>query len=272
MKKFFSDLQDEFTNNALKLSSSVQSTQKQETGDGPLQQNNLQLQTYKLPKGTIVANLTESGEVSTTCSTEVPIPKSLTEEGDGVGVDSLPVRIPSTLRISEVDSGIIKLPELTKSLEAEAATTPSPANDATTSTRTTAAPGSTVTRKPDPQHTELSQEMESLSSLNLDLVDSLDLDLEELEGMSDKDLDALDANSPEKKRMNISKILSGTPAPRKLVDSSTKLKRKREDEDPNKSKKRQSYASPEIKAEAPDYMKGLSQSGRVRKAKKMFDL
>ena len=63
------------------------------------------------------------------------------------------------------------------------------------------------------------QEMESLSSLNLDLVDSLDLDLEELEGMSDKDLDALDANSPEKKRMNISKILSGTPAPRKLVDS-----------------------------------------------------
>ena len=52
--------------------------------------------------GTIVANLTESGEVSTTCSTEVPIPKSLTEEGDGVGVDSLPVRIPSTLRISEV--------------------------------------------------------------------------------------------------------------------------------------------------------------------------
>ena len=68
--------------------------------------------------------------------------------------------------------------------------------------------------------TELSQEMESLASLNLDLVDTLDLDLEELESMDEKALDALEAGvSPEKRGMKLSKILQGgTPVQRRLID------------------------------------------------------
>ena len=70
--------------------------------------------------------------------------------------------------------------------------------------------------------TELTQEMESLASLNLDLVDTLDLDLEELESMDEKALDALEAGvSPDKQRgMKLSKILQGGGAPiqRRLID------------------------------------------------------
>ena len=48
----------------------------------------------------------------------------------------------------------------------------------------------------------------------------MDLDLEELESMDEKALDALEAGvSPEKRGMKLSKILQGgTPVQRRLID------------------------------------------------------
>ena len=48
----------------------------------------------------------------------------------------------------------------------------------------------------------------------------MDLDLEELESMDEKTLDALEAGvSPEKRGMKLSKILQGgTPVQRRLID------------------------------------------------------
>jgi len=147
-------LQDEFTDNNLKCYSS-QETATPTTTKPVEQEQSKSTETYKLPKGTVVTNVSGSP-----VSSEVPVPKT---EEEAAGSET-PVRIPATLKISEVgDTGVVKLQagnskvadvDVSDGLEArleeaeeklageggEVNTLPTPASDATTSTKSTPTP------------------------------------------------------------------------------------------------------------------------------------
>jgi len=360
-------LQDEFTDNSLKCSRSPDSSPSKPTETFlPIKPTEVFMptkptetlspkptDTYKLPKGTIVTTV---GEGSSEGSSEVSLPKN---PEPTVEVNNEPVRIPATLKISEVDTGVVKIqagddqpnqgnqeepevdepeaeeteanetaPEVPKAeAKVEEAlsnleTLPSPASDATTSTRSTPTPkiqnrapaspseekkaerkpiiprllpkdenatnsaiSSNTKRgrgRPPKKETDLElHEIEHLTALDLDLDEDLDLEAE-IAGVEVKVGGGDNTNA-----FKMSDILprpanlKSTPTSSRKGDKTPKTvdKRKREDSDaatPAMKKAKAAAAAaistPEYKDETPDYLKGVSASGRVRKAKKVFDM
>eukprot|EP00090_Calanus_glacialis_P025693 TRINITY_DN40276_c0_g1_i2.p1 TRINITY_DN40276_c0_g1~~TRINITY_DN40276_c0_g1_i2.p1 ORF type:complete len:2550 (+),score=803.50 TRINITY_DN40276_c0_g1_i2:1143-7652(+) len=307
----------------------------------------------KLPKGTVVTNV-----ASPDSKPDVPSEVELSEK-----IETEDLKLPPGLKISMAPAGMVKIQagapksdpkviELGPKVEApspktpinnknvielgnpKTETLPSPASDATTSTKDTVTPNSLTiskTKKPfmprllprqdTPQQGDKSQKDEKTSTVKqlpkkietpknrlpkketelsdheIEHLTSLDLDLDlESEEDSPHELSGVIKKSP----MKLSSILpkpspkssKSTPASSSKKGIVSKLapklteKRKRLEEATaaaaaanTKAKKlklgseeESQEAEQEAKASGPDFIKGTSQSGRIRKVKKIFDL